>query len=181
MLVSLRFHPPSHRPPEDPFSLLLECHQRIRTFLAMGQRLAAALDAPPRDVSEAAGRLERYFTVGLPKHVADEDLSLAPRLREREPSAELLATLETVERQHRELEVLLERLVARWRELQTAPERLAALAPALATDSEQLAVRMEEHLLLEERTLFPMVGAHLSEESVATLGAEMRARRSGAP
>ncbi|MCI0572265.1 MAG: hemerythrin domain-containing protein [Myxococcaceae bacterium] len=181
MLVPLRFQSPSSRPPEDPFSLLLECHQRIRTFLALGQRLAGAGDAPHREVAEAAGRVERYFTVGLPKHVADEDLSLAPRLRELALSADVLAALEKMEQQHRELEALLERLVPRWQKLQANPERLASLAPALALDSEQLAIKMEQHLLLEERVLFPVAGAQLPEESVVALAAEMRARRGMAP
>jgi hypothetical protein len=181
MLVSLRIQPKSDRPPENPFQLLTECHQRIRTFVAMGQRLAGAGGVPPNEVSEAARVVERYFSVGLPKHVDDEDLSLAPRLRELELPPEVRDALRTMEYQHRSLEVILGRLLPLWRELQSDPERLPALTPALAADSGRLALEMEAHLLLEERVLFPFAGRQLPEGSLAALGSELRARRGMAP
>jgi iron-sulfur cluster repair protein YtfE (RIC family) len=181
MLVSLRLQPTQLRSPEDPFSLLRDCHQRIRTFAAMASRLACAVDPPPGEVAEAASRVERYFTVGLPKHVADEDLSLAPRLRGEALSPEVLGALVTMESQHRSLEALLERLIPRWRALVEDPGCLASLVPDFAEDSRRLELELEAHLVLEETVLFPAAAEGLSAESVASLGREMRDRRGMAP
>jgi hemerythrin-like domain-containing protein len=180
MLVSLRIQPTAPRSAEDPFQGFIDCHQRIRTFAAMNQRLAQARpgsDTEAGEVAEGARRVERYFTVGMGKHVEDEDLSLAPRLRELELTPEVLAALETMGHQHRALEVILDRLAPLWRELQSSPDRLASLAPALAADGARFAVDMEAHLLLEERVIFPFARQTLPEASLAALGEEMRVRR----
>lgn len=186
MLISLRVQPPDLLPfQEDPFALLLDCHGRIRTFLGLAQRLAGATAPSDAAVTDAARRLVRYFTLGFGKHVADEDLSLARRLRALPLSTEVRPQVKTalaqMEAEHRTIDAQVERLLERWRVLETQPARLGELAPSLRADTEALAPAMEAHLLLEERVLFPVAGSLLPAPEVQALREEMRARRTAPP
>ena len=69
----------------DAVGLLLDCHERIRAFTAMASRLAAPGDPGPDAIRDAAARVHRYFAEALPLHAQDEEESLAPRLRGRDP------------------------------------------------------------------------------------------------
>jgi hemerythrin-like domain-containing protein len=176
MLVPLRLQP-APETPRDAFHLLLDCHERIRTFSDLALRVARLPDVPAAERVEAVTRVERYFSVGLPRHVEDEDISLTHHMREAGLSVEALEALEDMARQHREIEALLETLLPRWRLLRTSPASHEELARELVRDSTRLSALMDEHLRLEERVLFPEARARLSARSVEALGAEMRARR----
>src|SRR5512132_579542 len=86
--------------PDDAVGLLLECHDRIRSFLALARRVAQAGPAERDGVAEAAARVRRYFAEALPLHARDEEESILPRLRGREPAVD--AELAAMEREHRE-------------------------------------------------------------------------------
>ncbi|MCY1022769.1 hemerythrin domain-containing protein [Pyxidicoccus sp. MSG2] len=176
MFVQLRFQP-APAAPEDAFQLLLDCHGRIRDFSQLALRLARDVESPPRERSEAARRLERYFTEALPRHVADEDLSLAPRLLRAGLSPRGLEALHEMSRQHVDIERLLARLLPTWNALATAPELGPELAAELRQDSMRLAALLESHLLLEEQALLPEARSLLSPEDARAVRAEMRARR----
>lgn len=65
----------------DPTGLLSDCHRRIKMFLGSLQHVAEVIDRPLTDDARAA--LEsalRYFRESAPKHTADEEESLFPRL-----------------------------------------------------------------------------------------------------
>ncbi len=167
---------PVSEKPKDAFHLLLECHERIRTFMDLAVKVARLPDAPGLDRGEALERVERFFTEVFPLHVEDEDVSLAHRLWEAGPSQKALGALEDMTWQHRELEALLRKLVPRWRQARTSPGLSEELTREWVRDSEWFAGLMEAHLWLEERVLFPEARARLSAASVKSLGAEMRAR-----
>jgi hemerythrin-like domain-containing protein len=182
MLVPLRFQ--SSTVPEEPrdaIQLLLDCHRRIRTFCDVAVKVARLVDLPAAERAEAAARVERYFTVALPRHVEDEEVLLAHRIWEAGPSTVVLVALEDMVGQHLDIEALLKSLVPRWHLLSEAPERHGELACELVRDSVRLAKLMETHLWLEELVLFPEARARLSPESLESLGAEMRARRGAKP
>lgn len=170
MYVSIG-HPPTGS--EDGPRLLLQgCHGRIRSFTSLALRLAQSAGAAPAEqVGEAARRVCRYFGEALPKHVADEELSLGPRLRTLAPSA-----LAEMASQHRAIEAVLERLLALWRRLADHPEELSALAAILGPPTSELAALWEPHLALEEREVFPGLD-RLTPEARAAIWREMRSRR----
>jgi len=65
----------------DPTGLLSDCHRRIEMFLRVLEGVALVIDRPLTGESRSA--LEsalRYFREAAPKHTADEEESLFPRL-----------------------------------------------------------------------------------------------------
>jgi hypothetical protein len=157
------------RSPREPTvaELLLECHARIRAFTQLAVQLPAP-DAPDAEIADAAARVHRYFTQALPLHVADEELSIAPRLRLLVPDA-----LAAMEREHRAHEELLASLVPAWAALREHPDgRRATHAPAARLQSV-----LEEHLAAEERLVIPAL-ARLPAVELGAIAAEMRRRRS---
>ena len=155
--------------------MLLDCHERIRSFTAMAQRLASP-DAPasPEEVADTAGKVRRYFAVALPLHARDEEESLIPRLRGLDPAVD--RELDAMRAEHADHEPILERLVALCDALVADPSRRGELGPALGETADALAHHFVEHLGREEAVIFPAL-ARLAAEERARMVAELRARR----
>src|SRR5690606_29363620 len=88
-----------------PLGLLSDCHRRIERFLEVlitiaDARRGAELSPSDRDALSAA---LQYFRTAAPRHSADEEESLFPRLRaSTHPEARAaLARLEALEADHR--------------------------------------------------------------------------------
>jgi iron-sulfur cluster repair protein YtfE (RIC family) len=142
----------------DPTGLLSDCHRRIEMFLGSLQHIAEVIDRPLTDDECAA--LEsalRYFRESAPKHTADEEESLFPRLRElQDPEIEkALATLHALEADHRKASTL-------HAEIDTLGSRCLdqQCLPAKETDRFRLAVSdlasiYGEHIRVEDEVVFP--------------------------
>lgn len=163
--------------PEDAATLLLDCHQRIRTFTAMAVRLPSASAAPRDEIAEATARVRRYFTVALPLHAADEDHSLAPRLRAAGPSREVAEALAEMTHQHGLIEATIAALDPLWAAVIADPGTLATHAGALAEHAAKLEAQWAPHLALEETVIFPALRATLAPEAMVVILDEMRVRR----
>lgn len=159
----------------DPVNLLLECHQRIRTVLAVAARLARATDAAPRDVTDAANRVLRYFVLALPLHEEDEERSVTPRLLSG-GNGELEATLTRMAGEHRATHDLLSSLEDIWERVARQPASLASVARRLDQQTASLQRLLEGHLVMEERIVFPAL-ALLSADTRNEIRGEMVARR----
>jgi hypothetical protein len=118
-----------------------------------------------------AEMIERYFTQALPRHVADEDTDIAPRLAGRDREIDDALAIGTAE--HVEHEPLVARLVAICGELAREPARRA---PDLADVAAELDARFATHLEREERVIFPAIRA-LPQADQDAIRAAMRARR----
>src|SRR4051812_29901771 len=95
----------------DPLGLLTDCHRRIERFLYVLVRIGAETGGGPL-TPEQRTALEtalRYFREAAPKHTADEENSLFPRLRALS-AAEELGSLEAdhqhADRAHAEVDRL---------------------------------------------------------------------------
>ncbi len=163
--------------PGDAVDLLLECHQRIRAFLGLADRLGQPGPDPAQAVAEAAARVHRYFTLALPLHAQDEEESIAPRLRGREPAVD--AELSTMIGEHRDHQAPLGDLVGACAELAADPGRHPALAGAVARPAAELARQFGPHLAREESVIFPAVRRLLVAGADAELVKEIRLRRRG--
>ena len=165
----------------DPIGLLGDCHRRIERFLSVLVRIA----------SEAhGGRLSeeqrtswdtalRYFREAAPKHTADEEESLFPRLRQinRPEVQALLARVDTLEQEHicagKEHEEV-GRLGRIWLdEGSLSPERMARLSTVLA----QLSELYRRHMAMEDDEAFPLAAAILPAADRKAIGGEMALRR----
>lgn len=172
MFKSLRTQPSGA--PADLVDLLLECHDRIRSFVALARQAARRVDAPEDQIVEACLRVERYFSEALPLHVADEEQSVLPRIRGR--SEDIDSALETMQGQHTQHEPKLRALLAASvavREAPQDPDRRASLTAA----AEQLEREFDEHLALEEAIIFPAIRRLLSSAVQAEMIKELRGRR----
>ena len=159
---------------QDLVDLLSECHDRIRRFVALAREAATRHDVPADQISRACADVERYFTAALPLHVADEEESIAPRLRGL--SSEVDRALDKMEDQHQGHAPKIEALLGVVAEVGRDPsdqDRRRALAGVAA----DLEVDLEQHLALEEAILFPAVRDMLSRETQTQVMEELRQRR----
>jgi hemerythrin-like domain-containing protein len=121
-----------------------------------------------------------YFAAASPKHVADEEESLFPRLRQSsDPAAaeglEMLALLEEDHHRANERHRAVEALAQRWLERGVLdPSDAQALRDHLSA----LRALYEPHIAVEERELFPAAARLLSADELAQIGCEMAKRRS---
>lgn len=161
--------------PAGAVAALLECHGRIREFIALARRLGEADEATPAEVAEAAARVVRYFTQALPLHARDEEESVAPRLLGLDPFVD--AELTVMTREHRDHEPALGALVGACAALEREPSRHAALAATVARAAGELERHFAVHLAREEAVIFPAIERLLDPAADAAIVEELRARR----
>lgn len=165
----------------NPLGLLTDCHRRIEMFL--GALIAVADQSVDRRLNdEQQNALEKaltYFREAAPKHTADEEESLFPRMR-RVDSAEVRAALsqvESLEREHRvadELHAQVDKLGRQW--LATGsllPAELAEIRTALA----ELKKIYDRHIAIEDEQVFPLAKRVLAADEQKKVGEEMATRR----
>ena len=126
--------------PQDIVDLLLECHERIRSFAGVARRIAETTSASADEIRDAAARVSRYFSEALPLHVADEEQSIIPRLAGK--NADVDAALARMHGEHQEHEQKLKVVVETCNTLKKSPrmlddlrDRLRDAATALETES----------------------------------------------
>jgi hemerythrin-like domain-containing protein len=166
---------------DEPLGLLSDCHRRIEHFLVV---LIAITERTSGNALPQAHRAEldgalRYFATAAPRHTADEEQSLFPRLRQCSDRRAALALQQVaeLERDHREADAhhrAVDLLGRRWladgaldvngvRELR---ERLTALQMIYSA-----------HIRVEDTEIFPTAGLVLSPGQLSEVGREMAARR----
>ena len=161
--------------PGDAVDLLLECHERIRSFLGLARRIAEAGPSDRSEVPDAAARVHRYFTEALPLHAKDEEESVLPRLHGQDPrvDAELVAMMH----EHAEHEQPLGALVRACQLLVREPARYAEVARAIAVATDELDRHFSVHLRREEEVIFPAMRRLLDRAADEEIVKEIRARR----
>jgi hemerythrin-like domain-containing protein len=165
----------------DPIGLLTDCHRRIERFLSVLVQVAAQArgnDLTPEQRTAMETAL-RYFRDAAPKHTADEEQTLFPRLRklDRPEVTQLLAHVESLEREHacadkKHAEV--DRLGRAW----LASGSLASAdAARLSVLLAELADLYRGHIAVEEGEVFPLAARVLAPHDRRAMGGEMAARR----
>jgi hemerythrin-like domain-containing protein len=182
--MPLRFTQPADDSFDDPLGLLRNCHRRIEYFLDVlaGAARAASGRALRPDEWKQVERALIYFETAGPRHTADEEESLFPRLR---ASADLHAVraLELLSHLHEEHEIV----DAHHRMVNILCRRWLDHGRLSDTDARELAERLEdlqsiyrEHIVIEDRIVFPAAGQLLSPRQLQDIGLEMAARRTTA-
>jgi hypothetical protein len=161
----------------DPVAHLLACHERIRSFVALSARMISTPAAPHGDIADAVARVRRYFTVALPLHEQDEELSIRPRLIRANAAVDVEDALAMMTAQHTTLHEILGELEASWRVLAEDPAQLASLAPRLEGPQRALEELFDLHLSMEETVVFPALPRLLRPDALSEIVTEIRARR----
>lgn len=165
---------------DEPLGLLSDCHRRIERFLAV----LLALAGQPSHSLTREQKLEvesalAYFEDAAPRHTADEERSLFPRLRKstNPDAARALDTLARLERDHEIAGVHHHAVDELWR-------RRLALEELPPREMQELRDRLgvlqtiyKEHILVEDAELFPVAARILSKQDLVEVGREMVGRR----
>lgn len=164
----------------DPTGLLSDCHRRVEMFLGSLQAVAQVIDhAPAEETSRALESALRYFAQAAPKHTADEEESLFPRLRLlHDPEIEsAFSKLQQLEQDHRwaaPLHANVERLGTLY--LSTGSLSRSEVEE-FRKDVAHLAEMYKQHISVEETVVFPLAARMLSAAEKMAMAEEMAGRR----
>jgi hemerythrin-like domain-containing protein len=176
--------PPEHNF-DQPLGLLSDCHRRIERFLGILTRIAeeARGGMLGEDQRRALAIAMRYFREAAPRHTADEEESLFPRMRacgdsEVGAALERLAALEADHRHAGELHAESNAIFSQWQDAGGLPdEKAARLREALS----ELTQIYTGHIRVEDQFVFPLAGRTLDRETQLAIGREMAKRRGIGP
>jgi hemerythrin-like domain-containing protein len=166
----------------NPLGLLSDCHRRIEQFLKVLIKVCeSAAGAPmlPTEISALQKALE-YFRSAAPKHTADEEGSLFPRLRavrDGQTALECMAGLESDHESAKRDHETVDSLACEWLRIGILdPRDLRKMKQAL----ERLVHLYARHIAIEDKELFPLAARVLPVEALAEVGREMAERRGAA-
>lgn len=160
---------------DEPFEMLLGCHERVERMLGLLERLAAHLDAQGGNdaARRAAQDVMRYFDLAGPAHHEDEERHVLPLLAAG-PDAALRALAQRLHADHGAM-------TTQW---QAVRADLAAIADGHGPADDARAARWRayaalyrDHVRAEEAQAFPAARAILDATAQAAMGCEMAARR----
>ncbi|HVO80898.1 MAG TPA: hemerythrin domain-containing protein [Terriglobales bacterium] len=165
----------------DPTGLLSDCHRRVEMFIGALSKIGELGDRPlTQDERNDLDRALRYFREAAPKHTADEEESLFPRLRSMsdpdvQSALEALARLEEEHRWAAPLHAQVERIGQQWlADGRLSSEQKGRFRSAIA----ELAAMYRAHIEVEERLVFPLAARILSRDEKSAIAEEMADRRS---
>lgn len=164
----------------NPTGLLSDCHRRVEMFLGALGAVAEVIDRPAtEETRRALGSALRYFGQAAPKHTADEEQSLFPRLRQmHDPEIEsALSRLEQLEEEHRwaaPLHADVERLGAQY--LSTG-SLSSSEVEVFRKGVSSLASMYKQHISVEDELVFPLAARLLSDADKSAIADEMASRR----
>jgi iron-sulfur cluster repair protein YtfE (RIC family) len=158
----------------DVGGMLIDCHGRIRQFIRVARALAHPRPLPDGQAVDGAERVLRYFTIGLPLHVQDEDETVLPRLRGRASVVD--AALDRMFAEHQAVPALCERLAAACRAVMADPAGRLGMLDTLGPLVAEVEGHFEPHLQNEEAVIIPALRL-LEPPLQQAMLAEVRARR----
>ena len=164
----------------DPTGLLSDCHRRIEMFLGTLDSVAGVIDQEPTDeVRQALESALRYFSQAAPKHTADEEESLFPRLRHTANPEVMaaLARLDELEGEHRWADPLhaeVERIGVKYLSNGSLPNHEVE---KFRTAIRGLRSMYQRHIRLEDHVIFPLAARVLTEQDKSAIAGEMADRR----
>ncbi|MCC6285532.1 MAG: hemerythrin domain-containing protein [Phycisphaerales bacterium] len=178
---------------DEPIGLLTDCHRRIEMFLDVLIRVARDhLDHPLEPGGQPAQALvkaKQYFLHAAPRHTADEEESLFPRMKAAAAkdaasaggaAGEKAGNAGAIERLHDDHERA-DAMHARVDALLGVWLRDASLPASQAAELRELLDSLRElyrgHIAVEEQEVFPLAARMLSPADLSAVGDEMRARR----
>jgi hemerythrin-like domain-containing protein len=167
---------------DQPIEMMKDCHRRIEHFLDVLRKVEAQFGQG--DLAEEGRRALHaslnYFANFAPRHTADEEQSLFPRMRRSKnlDARPVMAELDCLERDHRWAEAchaLVDELVHKW----LAAGRMDDVQrKSLRAALDELSAMYADHIRLEEQRVFVLASHLLKAEQLREIGDEMKQRRS---
>jgi hemerythrin-like domain-containing protein len=171
---------------DQPLELLSDCHRRIEHFLSVLVTVVDRRKGQPMDDEHrrAVVAALRYFDEAAPKHTADEEESLFPRLRElakvNAQVASAMSQIDTLESDH-EAANQAHAEVSSWFECWLS---VGTLQPGQVNRLQRVLDVLQQlycqHIAVEDREVFRLASQVLTQREVSELGQEMLLRRSRA-
>lgn len=166
---------------DQPLGLLSDCHRRIENFLGVLLRVTAIGGDQPLTTQqrEALTTALRYFDSAAPRHTADEEESLFPRMRQSDDPrvCEAMAKLDALEADHqtaddahREVDVIGRKWLGQGTLAVSDLDRMKQLL-------QMLVELYQRHIHVEDHEIFPLAGQLLAKDQVTQIGQEMAKRR----
>jgi hemerythrin-like domain-containing protein len=164
----------------EPTGLLSDCHRRIEMFLKSLQEVAILLDQPlSADARAAMEASLRYFRDAAPKHTADEEESLFPRLRKvNHPDVDAaIKTLDPLEREHQRADALHREVDRLGTKCLSGSTLSQGEVQRFRLSVAELASIYTEHIRIEDEVVFPVAGRLLTASDKNAIAEEMALRR----
>lgn len=164
-----------------PLQMLHDCHRRIEHFLEVLRKVAEQFG--DRELSDEARRaLDKslvYFSEAAPRHTADEEQSLFPRMRTSSlPAVQTaLSELDRLEADHREAEGMHARVETLGRHWLRVGRLNDAEVGEFRSLLDELTAIYAAHIRHEEDHVFVIAERALSADDLRSVGEEMRQRR----
>jgi hemerythrin-like domain-containing protein len=165
-----------------PLLLWGACHQRGQRVALLLQRLFEHLKQHgPSDATRVtAAEVRRYLIEAAPRHHADEDVDLFPRLRRRidargkriPEAGRAVEALDVLESDHPRLEEQWQRVLAA-----LVRSEAAVPAPEHCAIANDFADGLIAHHAIEDQIIKPVAQHALTANDLAAIGASMAARR----
>lgn len=164
----------------DPTAFLSDCHRRIEMFIDSLEAVARVVSHPPtEDTERALTSALRYFRESAPKHTADEEESMFPRLRQIQhlDAQSAIQKLEQLEDDHRAAAPLHATIESLGQLYLSKGSLSLAEARDFAEAVASLKSLYRQHIKVEEQLVFPIAARLLSISDQTSIGEEMAARR----
>jgi hemerythrin-like domain-containing protein len=165
----------------DPIGMLEDCHRRIEKFLDVLLSIAGDNQGSPlTDEHRSAVETSlRYFRNAAPKHTADEEESLFPRMRasQHHEAKELMTDLDHLHADHVQADEnhhAVDDLFRRWLD---AGRLASPVFNRLTSLLHSLRETYARHIKEEETQVFPAATRILSASDLKEVGLEMSGRR----
>lgn len=159
---------------DEPFEMLVACHERVQRMLGLLRRLQVHVGTMGADerAQQAARDIVRYFDIAAPLHHQDEERHVFP------PLLAAGAHVETVKRLQRDHE----EMAQSWPAVRDILNDLAAGArTAFSPDDAALMSQYERlytwHVAAENELVYPAARERLDDATQAAMGREMAGRR----
>lgn len=169
---------------DEPLELWLACHERVRRFCLLLERLRRHVEEHGADMeaTSSATSIRRYFNEAAPRHHADEEIDLFPRLLKRlaerptpidaAEAARVRSAIHTLTAEHRANETVWAALDATLAQIELG---VAARLDAGQVDAFGRTYR--QHIEVEESVVMLAMQHHFSAADWEDVGAAMAKRR----
>ncbi|MBK6470412.1 MAG: hemerythrin domain-containing protein [Betaproteobacteria bacterium] len=177
----LSFHSSPAAGFDEPFEMLLACHERVQRMLALLLRLAEHLVAHGADeqARQAARDVMRYFDQAGPAHHEDEERHVFPLLLA-QGDAGIAAVVHRLQRDHEAMTVQWQAVRADLAEIEAGRWPLAQAAGVLPR-WQAYAALYAGHIEAEEGRAYPAARPLLPAPALRSMGQEMAQRRGVPP